>query len=1172
MRFHIPPIFGRAGVVAGFVLREQFVTVTQVLTVVVQSGPYGPYGGPYGSSGGGPSGEPVTREVDVETVVPSLVPLLSRGVLFAQAGMWRPASGPVVPAAPANAQSWLHYNSSTGLYWSSSAAATTSGDALIGWVVTNGTGIVLTSSRVLGDGAESTIPVPGVPVAGAGPDPSVVPVPPDLPTLVVGSEVGTRTLEQPLQRTVVTIQAAITLGTGNDAQWVTVQVSHDGGASWSDKGRCGAGAGVNNVTFTDYAPTSDGSWEVRANTGMSGADNPPTVWTTSVAFTVVAIALPGSNLISAFAVNAITGVAYNQVSLMYTPDGTPYWGLPDGFTITCGGANPNGWYLAATARVVTVGGVPASSAEGGLESAHVDEVEYIDGKTYVCCKDIDWWPFNAPASTGVVMRFEFWAYRRPGVSAADRVLQVLPGGLTYKDVLFGTPPAIGPALPTGVAISETGTRTLEQPLQRTVLTISAVITLAAGNPATWVNVWLSKAGAAWSYKGKFAVSGTTTITFTDYAPTGAESWIAYVNTGQAGAENAPGSTTTSNTLTVAAIALPGSNLISAFSVNAITGTAYNQVSLMYTPDGTPYWGLPDGFTITCGGANPNGWYLAATARVVTVAGVPASSTEGGLESSHIGEIEYIDGKTYVWCQDIDWWPFNPPASTGVVMRFEFWAYRRPGVSAADRVLQVLPGGLTYKDVLFGTPPAGALNMTRTDPATWGSGSLFDATGRPMPGNATDPNNMFLNPRFNGQAGWTPYGGSWSVAATAGGLSPFCGILAGGTSFNYIYQTFDTKPGKTYTVSSLYRTSVLGYNWRIQVEWLDKTGASLGWATGAQAAVTAGWQQPMSYTIPAAPTNAASILVMLGGVSIPSGNQLEIDSPFMTEQVGGAVLSPAGVAIANFAAGIRPVSIFTSNPTLPDANYPPFSFGYNITTPAFLKVNAAGTAWVAAVNGGQDIAAGTITATQIDATILNAAQVAAAYVTATYLAANYATITTLAATYATITALAAKTIAADHITTGTCAVAVSFTAPTIAISTANSTINIDATNRIKITALVGSNYSQLDFNGLTVSTPGSYALLMPGSLELNNGSGGSGGISLSGAIGSGSELQLSDSSGTIAIDLNALITSSPKLKFNGTQVIGLRQTGPGAPSFGSLANAQTWCAALLFALQTHGLVT
>src|ERR1017187_2119309 len=138
MRFHIPPIFGRAGVVAGFVLREQFVTVTQVLTVGVQWGPYG-------SSGGGPSGEPVTREVDVETVVPSLVPLLSRGVLFAQAGMWRPASGPVVPAAPANAQSWLHYNSSTGLYWSSSAAATTSGDALIGWVVTNGTGIVLTS-------------------------------------------------------------------------------------------------------------------------------------------------------------------------------------------------------------------------------------------------------------------------------------------------------------------------------------------------------------------------------------------------------------------------------------------------------------------------------------------------------------------------------------------------------------------------------------------------------------------------------------------------------------------------------------------------------------------------------------------------------------------------------------------------------------------------------------------------------------------------------------------------------------------------------------------------------------------------------------------------------------------------------------------------------------------
>jgi hypothetical protein len=41
---------------------------------------------------------------------------------------------------------------------------------------------------------------------------------------------------------------------------------------------------------------------------------------------------------------------------------------------------------------------------------------------------------------------------------------------------------------------------------------------------------------------------------------------------------------------------------------------------------------------------------------------------------------------------------------------------------------------------------------------------------------------------------------------------------------------------------------------------------------------------------------------------------------------------------------------------------------------------------------------------------------------------------------------------------------------------------------------------------------------------------------------------------------------------GNRVVFNRQTGPGTPSFASLANAQTWCAALLTALQTHGLVT
>ena len=66
MRFHVAPVWQRPGVIAGLVLREQYVTVRDVLT----------------RDGVGPDGEAVTEEVLVETVVPSLTPLLSRLLLF----------------------------------------------------------------------------------------------------------------------------------------------------------------------------------------------------------------------------------------------------------------------------------------------------------------------------------------------------------------------------------------------------------------------------------------------------------------------------------------------------------------------------------------------------------------------------------------------------------------------------------------------------------------------------------------------------------------------------------------------------------------------------------------------------------------------------------------------------------------------------------------------------------------------------------------------------------------------------------------------------------------------------------------------------------------------------------------------------------------------------------
>jgi hypothetical protein len=161
---------------------------------------------------------------------------------------------------------------------------------------------------------------------------------------------------------------------------------------------------------------------------------------------------------------------------------------------------------------------------------------------------------------------------------------------------------------------------------------------------------------------------------------------------------------------------------------------------------------------------------------------------------------------------------------------------------------------------------------------------------------------------------------------------------------------------------------------------------------------------------------ARVDAISGKVAPALGSALQINPT--TKQI-----EVANADISRFASSIRPVAIFTSNPALPDANYPTGTFGKNVTTGAFLRVNAAGNAWEAAVNGATDVQANSITADRI-----NTASLAAAFATITYLTSNYitasaisaayATLSYLTSNYATITALNAKTISADNITTGT----------------------------------------------------------------------------------------------------------------------------------------------------------
>lgn len=77
-----------------------------------------------------------------------LTPTVSKGVLFAQGALYRPAVAPVLPPVPAGGQVWLHYNSFAGFYWSPQPAPPGADDAgPVGWVVTDASQVLAVSRQ-----------------------------------------------------------------------------------------------------------------------------------------------------------------------------------------------------------------------------------------------------------------------------------------------------------------------------------------------------------------------------------------------------------------------------------------------------------------------------------------------------------------------------------------------------------------------------------------------------------------------------------------------------------------------------------------------------------------------------------------------------------------------------------------------------------------------------------------------------------------------------------------------------------------------------------------------------------------------------------------------------------------------------------------------------------------
>jgi hypothetical protein len=78
-----------------------------------------------------------------------LAPSITKGALFAQGILYRPAEAPALPAAPAGQMSWLYYNSITGFYWQPGLGPVMADDAFLGWVLADASQVRLVSNQVM---------------------------------------------------------------------------------------------------------------------------------------------------------------------------------------------------------------------------------------------------------------------------------------------------------------------------------------------------------------------------------------------------------------------------------------------------------------------------------------------------------------------------------------------------------------------------------------------------------------------------------------------------------------------------------------------------------------------------------------------------------------------------------------------------------------------------------------------------------------------------------------------------------------------------------------------------------------------------------------------------------------------------------------------------------------
>lgn len=343
----------------------------------------------------------------------------------------------------------------------------------------------------------------------------------------------------------------------------------------------------------------------------------------------------------------------------------------------------------------------------------------------------------------------------------------------------------------------------------------------------------------------------------------------------------------------------------------------------------------------------------------------------------------------------------------------------------------------------------------------------------------------------------------------------------------------------------------------------------------------------------------------------------------------AIPAPLSVVPGSFASSIQKVLLVNSLPTLPDATYPPGILVEN-TGDRLLYRNVSD-AWVKVVRA-IDLD-GQITTTQITDSSISTAKIQALAIDASLIAANAITAGKIAAGAVIAGTIAAGAIRASDAAfdTGAIQTADIGNLQVTAAKIANATItaaqiaNATITNALIANATIqDAKISDLSASKLTAGTINAAVItvsnidasqITTGTLSASRISAGtiaagSGGISITGSGGlvvsgdcifssavgiagtvsgpssvwkltTGGNVNCANVSATTSLasgghtiaDSGGQLYANTAIQVGGTTVVSSRKPDIGAPSFSTLADAQTWCASLRTSiLQAHGLMS